>query len=301
MSSRLIYDLSAMEACMLSSLLSVVFVASLYIWKLCKYNVSDRNSPLVIKQRIISVTFVCIISPIIITFFVKILQSNGKVISNPIMILCSYEYWKSIGANFDNFTISIFYTLILMIILFFGPLIENPYHFQNVTTKTYATPLLIIRGLIVGPICEEWIYRGCIISLLFYGKLSYGLCIIIPPILFGLSHAHHIYYQMTHAYGASRSQACLTVVFQLFYTSVFGVLASIIFIRTGNVFAAMLMHIWCNSMGFPPFTFIMNRKNNGFTTMRDIVNGIAYVMGLTGFVMFLYPLTKPEYFDSPYQ
>ena len=44
----IIYDLSAVEACLLSSLLSVLFVGSLYIWALCKYDVSDRNNSLVL-------------------------------------------------------------------------------------------------------------------------------------------------------------------------------------------------------------------------------------------------------------
>lgn len=44
-----IYDLSAVEACLLSSLLSVLFVGSLYVWALCKYDVSDRNDSLVIS------------------------------------------------------------------------------------------------------------------------------------------------------------------------------------------------------------------------------------------------------------
>ena len=159
------------------------------------------------------------------------------------------------------------------------------------------------KGLIVGPICEEWVYRGCLCSLLYYGKVPYSLCIIIPPLLFGLSHAHHIYYQSTHQYNVSRQQACLRVVFQLFYTSVFGILASIIFLRTGNVFSAMLMHIWCNCMGFPPFTFITKKQRNRdyVMTVRDYINGCAYVVGLVAFISLLYPLTKPDYFDSPYK
>lgn len=54
----IIYDITHLEACLLSSILSVLFVASLYVWALCKYNVSDRNNSLVIKQRIISILFV---------------------------------------------------------------------------------------------------------------------------------------------------------------------------------------------------------------------------------------------------
>ena len=92
--TMLVWDLSALQACLLSSTFSLLFVASLYIWACCKYDVSNRNVPLVIKQRIISVTFVCIICPIIITLNCHILQSNGKVINNPLIILASYEYWK---------------------------------------------------------------------------------------------------------------------------------------------------------------------------------------------------------------
>ena len=110
MSTILHYDLSPIETCLLSSLLSVIFVASLYVWALCGYTVSDRNNSLVIKQRIISVTFVCVISPIIVSCYCHLLDYNGDIISNRIMILASYEFWKSIGVNFDNLLISLFYT-----------------------------------------------------------------------------------------------------------------------------------------------------------------------------------------------
>ena len=137
------------------------------------------------------------------------------------------------------------------------------------------------------------------VSLLWHGGVPYWLCIIIPPLLFGVSHAHHIYYQSRHLYEPSnRSQAWIRVAFQLCYTSIFGILASIIFMRTGNVFSAMLMHVWCNCMGFPPFTFFMNRDN---LSQRDIINGCAYVIGLVGFISLLYPFTNPKYFNSPYQ
>ena len=145
-------------------------------------------------------------------------------------------------------------------------------------------------------------YRGCLVSLLFYGKLPYSLCIMIPPILFGLSHAHHAYYQLTHQSNVlSPRAACFRVMFQLLYTSIFGILASIIFIRTGNVFSAMIMHIWCNSMGFPPFTFITNWMQTKSTSLRDVFNGAAYVCGLGSFIFLLYPLTNPKYFNSPFQ
>ena len=153
--------------------------------------------------------------------------------------------------------------------------------------------------MIIGPICEEWVYRGCMISLLYYGKLNYWLCVVIPPLLFACSHFHHLWYQIKHNYGVNNTKvACLRVSFQLFYTMIFGFLASIIFIRTGNVFSAMIMHIWCNCMGFPPFTFITQR--NGSTSFRDIINAIAYVIGLGSFITLLHPLTDPEFFSSLY-
>lgn len=142
----LVWDLSAWQACLLSSTFSILFVASLYVWALCKYDVSNRNDTLVIKQRIISVTFVCIICPIIITLNCHLLQSNGKIVNNPLMILASYQYWKEIGCNFDNIHESLFYTLILMILWWLGPLVEDPYHFHKLPQKQYATPIMIIRG-----------------------------------------------------------------------------------------------------------------------------------------------------------
>lgn len=39
--------------------------------------------------------------------------------------------------------------------------------------------------------------------------------------------------------------------FQLLYTSLFGFFAAFVFLRTGNLFAAIAAHTFCNFMGLP--------------------------------------------------
>jgi hypothetical protein len=54
---------------------------------------------------------------------------------------------------------------------------------------------------------------------------------------------------------------CVGVVFQLFYTTVFGWLSAFVFLRTGHVISVFLMHWFCNHMGFPRLDILLEHKH----------------------------------------
>ena len=68
-SQAAIYTLNQTLA-MILAIFFAAFVGSLYIWGLLGYNVTNRNSKVVIKQRITSAIIVCIVAPIILSYFV---------------------------------------------------------------------------------------------------------------------------------------------------------------------------------------------------------------------------------------
>ena len=109
-----------------------------------------------------------------------------------------------------------------------------------------------------------------------------------------IAHAHHLYYQVTHS-GMSKRNAMLTVTFQLLYTTLFGFLSAFVFLRTGHVMAAIVMHVFCNSLGFPRFSWCQRLQ-----TPRDFVNCIVYFVGLIGFCALFVPWTEPHMFQSPF-
>ena len=68
----------------------------------------------------------------------------------------------------------------------------------------------------------------------------------MSPALFGLAHVHHFFRPGVSLIGT---------LFQVGFTAVFGVLSSVIFLRTGSVVPPILVHAFCNVLGFPQFGY----------------------------------------------
>jgi membrane protease YdiL (CAAX protease family) len=56
----------------------------------------------------------------------------------------------------------------------------------------------------------------------------------ICPLWFGLAHMHHFYQKIT-AGGMTIMSAIITTLIQLTYTTIFGFIATLLFMRTGNI------------------------------------------------------------------
>ncbi|EFA80437.1 hypothetical protein PPL_07272 [Heterostelium album PN500] len=50
-----------------------------------------------------------------------------------------------------------------------------------------------LRNYVIGPIVEEVVYRSSICPILYFAGFSSTNIILFSPLLFGLSHLHHIY------------------------------------------------------------------------------------------------------------
>lgn len=102
-----------------------------------------------------------------------------------------------------------------------------------------------------GPTTEELIWRSLMIPLHLSAHVSPTKTVFVTPLYFGIAHVHHFYeFRITHphtpvAAGVARS------LFQFAYTSLFGFLASFIFVRTASLPAVILAHAFCNWMGLP--------------------------------------------------
>jgi prenyl protein peptidase len=75
---------------------------------------------------------------------------------------------------------------------------------------------------------------------------------------------------------------------QLGYTSVFGLLSTYMFTRTGNIVGPILSHCFCNYIGFPRFDAAVG--NYKLITL--------YVLGVVLFFALLAPLTNPTLHES---
>jgi len=151
-------------------------------------------------------------------------------------------------------------TLLLTSILFLGPLFEaglaegawrSWIRLRGLTTLW--TDLPTRRNLLAGPLTEEVLFRACSLPLFLLTPLSASATtlFLLPPLIFGLAHIHHIYeFRLLHP-SVPLQHAILRSLVQLTYTSLFGSFATFIYLRTGSLLAVVLCHAFCNWMGLP--------------------------------------------------
>lgn len=111
---------------------------------------------------------------------------------------------------------------------------------------------------------EEFVFRACIIAVLYQANFSYIFLIFFSPCFFGLAHIHHGY-EIYHQNGKTTQalkKAILLCTFQFTYTTVFGWYASFIFLRSSSLWPPILCHSFCNMMGFPDISSIHEYSKN---------------------------------------
>lgn len=82
------------------------------------------------------------------------------------------------------------------------------------------------------------------------------------------------------------------LVLQFGYTTVFGWYATFIYLRTGSLYSAFMCHAICNFFGFPNFAALVDSDSHVWRIR------LMYILGLAGFIYFLFPLTDPNYYKA---
>ncbi|XP_066585333.1 CAAX prenyl protease 2 isoform X3 [Prorops nasuta] len=203
--------------------LSIVYVASLYVWD-SSYN---RNHPSIIRKRFLSVFIVAVISP---TTFYFGLDKN---------LLQKTTIWELSGLRLPGIVQATVIPLLLTMVLFLGPLTMQG---LSGLLRLYAEPsfwicrirtLTLWRNLVIGPLSEEWTFRA--------------------------SHFHHILENMKM--GMKFTHALILSAVQFAYTTIFGAYAAFLFVKTGHIMAPFAAHSFCNHMGLPNFPEVMGYKS----------------------------------------
>ena len=158
-------------------------------------------------------------------------------------------------------------------------------------------------------------FRSASVPLLLLAQTPNTTIIFLTPIIFGLAHVHHFYeFRITHPH-TPLIGAVLRTLLQLSYTTLFGGYATFLYLRTGSLLGVILVHAFCNWMGFPRFwgrvtadqTVIgpdlgETKRSGDFKRNGDIELGILWsftyyillVMGAIGWWHFLWPLTESD-------
>ena len=91
------------------------------------------------------------------------------------------------------------------------------------------------------------------------------------------------------------------------YTTLFGVLVSYVYIRTGNLLAAGVIHSLCNFFSIPSFEYnrpssplYSKRKSCNFSiASRVVINGM-YAIGVILFIVLFPILLNPQWCNSQF-
>lgn len=112
-------------------------------------------------------------------------------------------------------------------------------------------PYVALRNYLIGPLFEEFYFRICMVPLLIGSGCGYYLLFFLSAIVFGAAHFHHILYHLRN--GAELNTALFGALFQVCYTSIFGMFEVYIYIRTDHFISIFLFHALCNFIEFPSF------------------------------------------------
>ncbi|KAK8801520.1 hypothetical protein WA171_004660, partial [Blastocystis sp. BT1] len=248
------------------------------------------------KQRDRDDSVVIILRTIILSVFILLVSLVHKAIFR-FDVVSEAEIW---GLYNPRFLLILITTCIHIIILFSGTLVKV-YYWSRITATSFASTLLDtcnynyslcidLRNLVFSPLLEELLYRGNMLPFLLHSGFSLPKAVWFSSIAFGSCHFHHLFSFLQNGYPLVR--ALLQCCFMFTYTTLFGVLVSYVYVRTGNLLAAGLVHSLCNFFSIPSFEY--NRPSSPLYSKRTIING-AYVVGVILFIVLFPILLNPQW------
>ncbi len=261
--------------------LALSYVLSLYVWR----SEHDRDHPATIKRRFVSALGMTVVSPA----FAWLLGSPSVVSRNGI--------WAAVGLRRDGLGAACLIPLVLTMVLFLGPLammlsseatlylVARPYYWRR-----SLSDLIWWRNHVVAPFTEEFTFRACMLPILL-GRFSPRTAMVVSPLFFGVAHVHHMAERLRK--GQDLTTAALISLFQMSYTTVFGIYSAFLFLRTGHLMAPVIAHGFCNFMGFPDLAEVANRPPR-----ERLLFSVLYLIGMVVFFLLLFPLTEPTLYAN---
>jgi prenyl protein peptidase len=203
----------------------------------------------------------------------------GPIARNAFVVRgCLQQQQHKPNASFRSFLYTYY-------VIFVEPTLSSFLHFADSSRGGWIT----WRNLVISPITEELVFRGCIVSALTSVSsgssamapvpLSTARLAIVAPLFFGLSHVHHGAVSLRR--GEPIRAAAKQTVLQFAYTFLFGSYATYLFFETRSLLAATLCHAYCNGMGLPDLTFL--QQHSPLHLSRRWITAV-HVAGLLSFL-----------------
>ena len=139
------------------------------------------------------------------------------------------------------------------------------------TTDAVGIILSFINVALVPAICEEFLFRGCILSaLLPYGKST---AVIGSALLFALMHNN---------------------IWQFFYTCIAGIILGAVYVATGSIWAGTFIHLF-NNFSSVLMAALGGRTNEAAAAViSGIYDAVLLAAGLAAGVWLILHEKKPE-------
>lgn len=267
-------DLSLTNAVLACFGLAGTFVASLYLTDAGL----PRDHPTTVKRRIAAVTTVTLLSPISLLL---LLQRETPI---------PEDFLGTLGLKWTGLASAIGVPVALVMTLYLGPLVQEwmlPHEERLVYQMQQERRDILLRNYLVAPVAEEVVFRACMVPLLL-PHLGPVWTVIVSPAFFGVAHLHHMFEHLRSG-DLGLLQALASVLIQTCYTSVFGMFSAFLFLRTGHILSPILAHSMCNILGLPQIWLVHQNRH-------PLLVGVAYIIGLIGFLFLLFPLTDSKLF-----
>lgn len=245
-------------------MVSVAFLVSLYISasyvgavyatkaKAGDYR-SGRDNPQIIRQRM---GRICSVMGVNLVAIPLLLWQFGSFNS-------FQEAFLGLGLypNHSSYFYQALKAWALVGLLYVGPLIDGMLYYVFVPSSSLVQELKEeffniwgLRNYVFAPISEEVFYTSMVLNsylTLPHEPATKNQLICLTPFFFGLAHLHHAY-ESYHSTQSGVAAVSITAVIQATYTTLFGSFTNYVFLKTGgNLWACILLHAFCNYMGFP--------------------------------------------------
>lgn len=165
-------------------------------------------------------------------------------------------------------------------------------------------PTASFRNIFFAPVSEELVFRGIIVTSIYIATVATYPNWSNEKVVFrtawssigwfGVAHLHHWIEKLRS--GDGLRDATISSIVQLTYTSIFGLIAAFLFLRTGSILAPITSHIICNFVGLPDTGFLQPPPNHyqrmGCNYPYRYVLLVLHIAGLVSFYFLLFPLTE---------